>query len=479
MSKILAAAIREFKSTALTKAFFFGVVLFPLIILGGIMAISATGLLTSDKSEITGEIVVLDTTDSGAVFDALAFSFRPDVVKAKREAERAMIEEALAQLPGASSMTGSPAFQAAMAVNFDRPLNITITRLDSDADVEAEKDRIRNGEVLALVAASEQTMFVPTPDDAPFSIDPPGEDALNPVDLGANMYYISHAPTLDDRVINDIEDVVERAVVTQRYIQSGINPAEVSLLGRRPSMNKVSITETGEGKSAEGFQNFVVPIAFMMLIWISVMSGGQYLLMSTIEEKSSRVMEVLLSAISPFQLMVAKIIGQGVVGLLILVIYAAIGIVTAGTFELTHLIPMDKIGWLIVYFLMAYFFFAALMAAVGSAVTEIREAQSLMGPIMMLLMFPLFLWFFIADNPNSLFSQIMSFIPPATPFVMVLRVSQTTDPVPLWEVIAATIVGFGGVIFTVWAATKIFRIGVLMYGTPPTFAGLIKWLRYA
>ncbi len=475
MIKILTAASREFKSTVLTKAFFFGVILFPLIILGGITAITSLGLLSSEKSAIVGEIAVADSTDSGIVARALEAAFDPEVIQAQQEAKAAAMQAEMERV--APQFASRPEMQIAMGIAFGRPMEITIVELPADFDPDAQKERIRSGELLAFVVASQSTMRVPDPDATPES-QPQPDQHNNARDLPENTYHLSHDPGLDESVTDNIERVVRRAVTHQRFIDRGYDPEEIQRLNTWPSAQKISITETGETESVDGL-NMIIPVVFMMLIWISVMSGGQYLLMSTIEEKSSRVMEVLLSAISPMQLLTGKILGQGVVGLLILLIYAGVGIFAANQMNVMSLIPLNIIPWLILYFLMAYFFFAALMAAVGSAVTEISEAQSLMGPIMTLLMFPLILWFWIADSPNSLFSQIMSFVPPATPFVMVLRLSQTTDPVPLWQIITAPMVGAAGVVFTVWAATKIFRIGVLMYGTPPTFAGLIKWLRYA
>ena len=212
---------------------------------------------------------------------------------------------------------------------------------------------------------------------------------------------------------------------------------------------------------------------------MSVLSGGQYLLMSTIEEKSTRVMEVLLSAISPTQLLIGKIIGQGAVGLLILLLYGGMSMVAANQFDMLALIQPRLIVWALVYFFIAYAFFASLMAAAGSAVSDIREAQSLISPIMMMLMLPIFLWFPISQNPNGMVAIVSSFFPPMTPFVMVLRMCQPGVHIPMWEMVATTAVALLGVAFMVYAAIKIFRVGVLMYGKPPSFLGLLKWIRYA
>ncbi len=121
----------------------------------------------------------------------------------------------------------------------------------------------------------------------------------------------------------------------------------------------------------------------MLLLWIATFTAGQYLLSGTIEEKSNRVMEVLLSAASPMQLMVGKIIGKGAVGALLLLLYGGAGILALVAFALSYLIQWHTLGLVAVYFVLAYVTIACMMSAVGAAVTEITEAQSLLGPIMM------------------------------------------------------------------------------------------------
>ena len=127
---------------------------------------------------------------------------------------------------------------------------------------------------------------------------------------------------------------------------------------------------------------------------------------------------------------------------------------------------------------MAFFMIASIMAGVGSAVSELRDAQSLITPAMLVLMVPLLLWFPISNDPNGVLATISSFIPPLIPFVMILRVTTATEPVPFWQIIATLTSGFAWTIVMVWFCSKIFRVGVLMYGKPPTPLELIKWVRY-
>ncbi len=138
----------------------------------------------------------------------------------------------------------------------------------------------------------------------------------------------------------------------------------------------------------------------MFLLWISVFTAGQYLLTTTIEEKSSRVMEVLLSAVSPMQLLCGKILGQMGVGIVILVAYAGMGMVGLVAASMMHILDPMNLVYLAIYFVIAFALIACLMAAIGSAVSDVREAQSLIGPVMIVLVIPMMLgWFPIPATP--------------------------------------------------------------------------------
>lgn len=459
LTKILTTARREYRATAMTRAFLFSAIIFPAVIIGVISMLSAFNLLESKKPPLKGTIAVADSTRDQFVLQGLRERFDPKVQKAEAEARREQYRAIiLRNLPETDKKDQEKVKKLVdnmlKAAGLTEPAEVTVEPLPADASVDKEKQKVLDGDVTALVTA------------APGVLKPDG------------TFGLYHDKGLDHEYIDQIREAVEKTVVAERFKLAKIDPREVEIMRRPPQADTVTVTEEGEKETNSAIQ-FIVPAAFFFLLWMSVMSGGQYLLMSTIEEKSSRVMEVILSAISPTQLLIGKVIGQGLVGLTILAVYVGVGLIAADRFSLLDQIPREKLPWLGLYFLMAYFFFAGLMAAVGSAVTEIREAQALMGPIMMLLMIPLFLWFFILDNPNSMFAQVVSFIPPVTPFVMILRVSQIGQAIPVWQIVVTTIIGFAGVAVVIWGAAKIFRVGVLMYGKPPSLAGLLKWLRYA
>ncbi len=165
-------------------------------------------------------------------------------------------------------------------------------------------------------------------------------------------------------------------------------------------------------------------------------------------------------------------------GLLVMALYGSLGVMALISFALLGLLDWMLIVYLMVFFLIAYFLFASIMAAIGSAVNEMREAQSLLTPVTLLIMVPYILWFPISRNPNSALSMTMSFLPPFNSFAMLLRITSTSPP-PAWQIWLSVLIGAASSVVALWAAGKIFRIGLLMYGKPPNLATLFRWIRMA
>jgi ABC-2 type transport system permease protein len=208
------------------------------------------------------------------------------------------------------------------------------------------------------------------------------------------------------------------------------------------------------------------------------MTGGQALLTSTVEEKSSRVIEVLLSAVSPMQLMAGKLLGQMAVSAVALSLYLVMGIALLMAFALFGLVDLSLVFYLAIFFVITYLVIGSLMMAAGAAVNEMREAQTLTMPIMLLLIIPWMMWMPISRNPDSAFSVTMSFLPPVNTFAMLLRMTSVSPP-PAWQVWLSIAIGVASVLATLWFAAKVFRVGLLMYGKPPNFRTLIRWARAA
>ena len=202
------------------------------------------------------------------------------------------------------------------------------------------------------------------------------------------------------------------------------------------------------------------------------------LMTSTVEEKSSRIMEVLLAAVSPLELMWGKLVGQLGVGLLMLAVYLGLGILALVQYSMMGMIDPMLIVYLAVFYFLAYLVYSALMLAIGAAVSRTADAQSLIGPVVLTMVVPNALVPMIGRAPNSTMSVVFSFIPPLNSFAMLARLASETPP-PLWQVFGSVVAGLAGACIAVWFAAKVFKIGLLMHGKPPNFATLVRWARMA
>lgn len=466
MDKVLQVAWRDFKAVVFTRGFVFAV-FFPLVIMGG--AIMLTPLLMNQKApKVNGHFAVLDRT--GEVAPRVERAYSSEAVEERRKARSERINKAFGQAKESGLMTEEQEAMAKSAADAAAALDagsIRVRTLAADADPEPIKSQIS-----AVDAKNRQNT-----EETPLALAVVPPEAVNRGAEGFGSFELFLAPKLDVEVSTDFRRQVERAVTDARINAAGFDVSLVRGLIDPPQVIEKTLTAEGERKTNQ-FAAFMVPFGFLMLLWISVFSAGQYLLTSTVEEKSSRVMEVLLSAVSPTQLIVGKILGQMGVGLLVLLCYTALGGGALVFFRLGHLLDPTVLVYFVIFFILAFFMIASVMAAIGSAVNEMREAQALLGPVMIVLIIPMILWMPIMRNPNSLFATICSFVPPVNPFIMVLRLGGS-EKIPVWQIWASIGVGVIGSFVAAWAAGKIFRIGVLMYGKPPNVATLLRWIRMA
>jgi ABC-type Na+ efflux pump permease subunit len=290
-------------------------------------------------------------------------------------------------------------------------------------------------------------------------------------------YDIYIPENIDERVETTIFDAMREVLVTARVRAHNMDRAQVEAVMRVRRATSVTVTAGAERQTNIGFNRFL-PFIFAGLLVFGIMIGGQTLLTQVVEEKSSRVVEVLLSAVSPLELMAGKILGQMAVSMLVLAFYVGMGLLLLTSFAMLGLIDPMLIVYLIVFFLVGYLVFASVFAAVGAAVNEMREAQSLVTPVMLALMLP---WFFaqpIGRDPNSAFSVVMSLVPPVNTFAMMVRLASTTPP-PFWQVGLSLVIGVASAVAAMWFAAKIFKVGLLMHGKPPSMGTLIRWARQA
>ncbi len=278
-----------------------------------------------------------------------------------------------------------------------------------------------------------------------------------------------------------------REIEARRFVKEGVAPDIVARIQSPFQLEARQVSETGAEKSVEK-KDIVrqwAPVAFVYLLWISVFSISQMLLTNTIEEKSSRIIEVLLSSVSPVELMGGKIAGMAATGLTmigswVLFLFTVIKVLPylfggTGGVDLSGLVhdPIYLTSF-VVYFLLGYLFYAALLVGIGSVCNSLKEAQNLMQPVIIMLLLPLMSMMPVGQDPNGTLARILSFFPPFTPFVMMNRAA---GPPALWEYIATTVLLVASVAGVLWTSAKVFRIGILMTGKPPRLVEVLRWVK--
>jgi ABC-2 type transport system permease protein len=458
MKRVWLVAQREFLAAVVNKGFVIGLLVMPAII--AILVMVMPRLMSTQGSQIRGEVAVIDPT--GQVFDALRDGLTPDAITRRRtEGARRALENAPAPVRAVANESSNAAIERTMGA---APA-FTILQRAATADVQSEKRWLTDP--VAKDSPRHLALVVIHPDAIT-------QDAAQAEYGGYDIYIPENT---DERVETTIFDAMRETLVTARVRAHNMDRAQVEAVMRVRRASSVTVTAGTERRTNVGFNRFL-PFIFAGLLVFGIMIGGQTLLTQVIEEKSSRVVEVLLSAVSPLELMAGKILGQMAVSMLVLALYVVMGLLLLTSFAMLGLIEPMLIVYLIVFFLVGYLVFASVFAAVGAAVNEMREAQSLMTPVMLALMAP---WFFatpIGRDPDSAFSVAMSLIPPINTFAMMIRLASTTPP-PLWQVGLSIIIGVASAVLAMWFAAKIFKVGLLMHGKPPNMATMIRWARQA
>lgn len=451
-SRISAIAWREFRYTALTKSFLLGAVAIPVIMLAVLAVLPP--LMVSQLKPLEGRVAIIDPTGR------FAESFELVIDERQREGIPPELRRGLEELglgPGSGMIDED---LIAGATSQDAPEVEGFTVVDGTS-IEDLKTQSRNGDWIGVAV-------IP-----PDQLDPRG--SLDEVADHDDVELF--VPTeISPRNASALRNLVRDAVVRARFNQEKTEYDRVKAMLDRPSIDVVRLGEAGV-EAQESKLKMIIPFGFMMLLWIATLTAGNYLLTSTIEEKSNKVIEVVLSAVGPLELLWGKILGLAMVSLVIVLTYGGLAIAALVALAMTDLISLPMLLWSGFFFVIAYFLIAALMSAVGSAVNDLREAQSLIGPVMIVLIIPMLLSAPITENPNGPLAVIASMLPPILPFAMVMRLGAATEPVPIWQLCTSGVIGIMSVLLMVWAASRVFRVGILMQGKAPSPLELLRWIR--
>jgi ABC-2 type transport system permease protein len=290
----------------------------------------------------------------------------------------------------------------------------------------------------------------------------------------------------DYTLVQPITRAVNDAVVSSRLGARGVRVDNIGDVMRDTEVKIMKITKYGE---AEDYgQTFITAIAVSMLLYTTLIMYGVITMRSVLEEKTSRIIEVLVSAVRPFQLLCGKIIGVAGVAFtqyLIWITSAALlgtyGAVVVNSVRPTadfphiHLSP-GLLFYAVIFFLLGYLLYASLYAAVGAAASNEQDAQQFQWPVMLPLVFSFIMFNMIVRDPGSRTSVILSEIPFFSPIIMMLRIAAETPP--FWQIGLAIVLLTLTTVGVVKVSARIYRVGILMYGKRPSLMELLRWLTY-
>ena len=267
-------------------------------------------------------------------------------------------------------------------------------------------------------------------------------------------------------------------------LDSDVSPQIADRVKTPLLMNSIRFEKTGELATNQNIISmYVVPLIFAVMFMVSIFFASGFLFSSVTEEKETRIIEILLSSVSSEQLLVGKILGLGLAGLcqiavwlITIVIFSVLApsiIPALGTIS----IPAGVIGWALLYFILGYLLFASLQAAVGSMFSTAKEAQSWTMIFVMPAILPYYFSYFMVTQPESILSRVFTLFPLTSPMAVMMRLPAGT--LSAWELAISLILLAGSVVFTIWLASRIFRIFLLMYGKRPSAKDVFRYLREA
>lgn len=277
-----------------------------------------------------------------------------------------------------------------------------------------------------------------------------------------------------------VSSALRTVLMRERLAHQGMVASDVESL-----MQPVQVDTTQAGKNADTVSSFVAIYVLFFLMYMVILLYGMNVARSIIEEKTSRVFEVLLATIKPEEMMAGKVIGVGSVGLtqvavwlltaVILTSSSIVGALAGGKVHVS-LNPMQII-FFVVYFLLGYLLYSSIAAALGAMVNSEQELQQLNMILVMPLAGCMFALAPVITNPNGLVARVISFIPFCTPLIMYLRISLATPPA--WEIALSIALMMVTIYAILWIASRIYRVGILMYGKKPNLPEILRWLKYS
>jgi len=426
MGKIFKVIQREYLVSVRTKGFIIGTLIVPIIMIG-FMVLPI--IFTQVRSEKQQKISVIDET--GVIYDEFATTLDDKLNDGRKKYLLNRVK------------VGTGGIE-----DIDKELRVKVTNNEIDGYIYINKDVFKN--------------------------------------KGIDYYARNVTNLIENR---RIQNALNRAVVKQRILKEGFEPSVVMKLTQNINFRAIRIAE-GE-KREGGEQTFFIAYLFMLVLYMTILLYGQFVMQSVMEEKKSRVVEVLLSSLRPFDLMAGKILGMNLVGFTQYLVWAvfAILIFSFGESIMTLFIepsvnlpdipsiPPIIFVYLIIFFILGYLLFSGLFATLGAIFNNESEARSYVFVILIPLLLPILMMVYIIGNPDSLLTIILSLIPFTSPIIMLSRICVSSPPII--EIAGSILILILTIVAEIWVVSKIYRVGILMYGKKPKIGEVLKWIKYS
>ena len=453
MNKILAVIRREYLQRVRTRFFVFTTVLGPVIML---VFTVIPGMLFNVKTGDT-RIAIVDQTPDAKLYGPI----REALLRKESDDEDA-----------------SPSVSNTMQQNSKDRLEKLSKSMNGSFIVEQVSSNGRaiddvKHELNARIGRGELEGYLVIPADILTNSD------TKPAYYGRNVGDVITRETIEDRL--------NSAVRRQRLIQQGVKEQEIETLSRPVDVASYPINEKGQEGAEDSGAGFALAMGIAFLIYITVLLYGQVVLGAIVEEKETRIAEILFSSIRPFQLMLGKLIGVSLMALTQLMIWVgAFAVVTAfvlpGMAEKGYDVDLPSLpGMFFVYFflffMVGYFIYASLYVLIGSMVTTTQEGGQMSTPIVFILVAGLYMAFPVIRAPNSPFAVWVSMVPLFAPPTMMVRIVSETPP--FWQIATSLLISLITIIVLLWLASRIYRVGMLMYGKKANIPEVLRWVRQA
>jgi len=446
LARIWAVAMRDFNAVVRTKGFVIGLLFMPCI---SLLSFALPKLL--ERFGETGERRYAVADFTGALQPALD--------------------------TWAKERNGQPGQKLTVALE---PVDLAARGLAGKPLAEARgaleqefADRVRRGELYGWLVIGPRLAEIPPPDS---------ETAARAAWAAeAKLVYGAVSLTAGE-LRRELKEAVRGATRQRRLEAAQFDAALLTRIEAGVETDEFVVSkEAKQGGGVErssGAAEAILPISLVVLMLMGIMQSAGVLLNATIEEKSNRVVEVLVSSISTLELLTGKVIGSFLPGVILLLTWGGAAGFAADHFQVlrTGTLSLGNVAGYAYFFIGGFLLFGSLYLAIGSMCNSIQDAQNMMLPVVMLIMLPMLGMTHVVQHPDSAFARALTFFPFSAPMIMPMRLAQTPAP-PTWQVALSAASVALGVVACLWSAAKIFRVAIFSAGKPPKLTDLWRWLR--